>query len=499
MMTLLQRLVHIVKLKNAASKLSDVEYAQLIISASQKFGNRESILNVLCGQSTKYSDPELINKMHKMITNIIQSRTKNIIEQSISHSSIDTNLPSPIIGEVASYLDQKSYARFSRGNRTVFIATNSPNTLTEIDVTSYFRIANLPIILVNHPQIIAFSCRSEHIDQLNSNNAHYNAHHNNNRVRKAKVISTTSFFRYVRNWNPQNLHQQKYINFAELDQLHLGGPLENDADLKLAFEILKLSRNITHLDVHKCSSIQRFMHLIEENRFQNLKSLTLCNGNYMTLLRSYGSQLTSLSFMKCQTEPHILQNVYFSNLESLSYDEDSMTSSTLNEVNAIIQSSKNLKRLTFDIPPDAEPKYIQDFIGDTLKQRDKLIDLNVRIYDDEDIIIQSYSDAVFNGMEYGLSQLKRNNKRKDVFHVRLQIMNGNMTTTNMSTLCIERLINQLNEICDKSFTIIIEERDNNNLKNGIQSELIQEIEQMLKYKVGVTLIDKTEAIRIAKI
>merc|ERR1712003_97043 len=44
------------------------------------------------------------------------------------------SLPSSIIGEVASYQDQKSYAYFSRISRRVFVGSNSPNRLLELDL-----------------------------------------------------------------------------------------------------------------------------------------------------------------------------------------------------------------------------------------------------------------------------------------------------------------------------------------------------------------------------
>ena len=62
-------------------------------------------------------------------------------------------LPSPIIGEIASFLSQKEYALFSRCNRSVFTSSNSPNTLQQL---SMFRMSGMDyshVQLQNYPQI----------------------------------------------------------------------------------------------------------------------------------------------------------------------------------------------------------------------------------------------------------------------------------------------------------------------------------------------------------
>ena len=88
-MTSLQSLIKIIKLKQLSKKLSHVEFGQFMTSASQRVKNREIIFNVLSGHATKCDDPQLINNLIKIISEIIQTRKNH--KQSTT-SKVD-NLP----------------------------------------------------------------------------------------------------------------------------------------------------------------------------------------------------------------------------------------------------------------------------------------------------------------------------------------------------------------------------------------------------------------------
>ena len=91
-------------------------------------------MHLLCTRLLKEFGDDIgdqLEEMHRITSNIIQSRGPDSPlkqEQQITMNS----LPSTIIGEIASYHDQHSYARFSRINRKVFVDCNSPNRLTSL-------------------------------------------------------------------------------------------------------------------------------------------------------------------------------------------------------------------------------------------------------------------------------------------------------------------------------------------------------------------------------
>ena len=75
--------------------------------------------------------------MTERITEIITQRDPQTDESSdidIKSAPSLFKLPSPLIGETASFLAQRSYASLSKTCRTVYIACNDPNTLRQICV-----------------------------------------------------------------------------------------------------------------------------------------------------------------------------------------------------------------------------------------------------------------------------------------------------------------------------------------------------------------------------
>ena len=74
-MTSAQELVVILQFKKLAKQLTDNEFNVFMANVSKVFDHREYLLNLLCNKFNKPSNTiEIINKMTKMITKIIQNR-----------------------------------------------------------------------------------------------------------------------------------------------------------------------------------------------------------------------------------------------------------------------------------------------------------------------------------------------------------------------------------------------------------------------------------------
>ena len=132
-MSLLSNVVSVVKFKKLANQLTSIEFDQFLSKFTQNNG-KESILKLLCSQfikSTSINNHQLLlDNMIQIVSNIIQTRkTKDIPQANIT--KID-ELPSPLIGEIGSYLNQKEYSIFTRANRTIYVNGNTPNTLKTI-------------------------------------------------------------------------------------------------------------------------------------------------------------------------------------------------------------------------------------------------------------------------------------------------------------------------------------------------------------------------------
>ncbi len=78
------------------------------------------------------------------ISRIIQSRdTECVPADDVVDTNLDT-LPLHVIGHCASFLDHKSYARFSRLNRSTYSGCNTPIMLAEL-VVKYPKIPTIDL------------------------------------------------------------------------------------------------------------------------------------------------------------------------------------------------------------------------------------------------------------------------------------------------------------------------------------------------------------------
>ena len=102
------------------------------------------------------SNHSIIGQFKQIINNIILNRIKgdkNKVSILTGNGKID-DLPSQLIGEIGSYLDQNSYTKFTRCNRSLFISLSSPNTLQSIKISKFKDYSDCNRIeLENYPQI----------------------------------------------------------------------------------------------------------------------------------------------------------------------------------------------------------------------------------------------------------------------------------------------------------------------------------------------------------
>ena len=127
-----------IKFKTLTHQLKDDEFDQLATKFRQRIG-KEEMLRLMCDKSSYHH----LSAMKAEILSMIQERIPTLGNESADSDSSNptdtasdaqsiTNLPSTMIGEIASFLDQKSYARFSSTNRKLFVVCNSPNRLVDL-------------------------------------------------------------------------------------------------------------------------------------------------------------------------------------------------------------------------------------------------------------------------------------------------------------------------------------------------------------------------------
>ena len=131
----MSQLLSTIRLKHLVSLLNDEEFDSMSSKLRQIFG-REYVIQMVCSPiNVQVIDVESIEKMSAAVLSIIHSRDPNHSNSTeISTISICT-LPTVVVGEIASCLDQQSYAKFARANRKLFVDCHSPNRLTKLDLS----------------------------------------------------------------------------------------------------------------------------------------------------------------------------------------------------------------------------------------------------------------------------------------------------------------------------------------------------------------------------
>ena len=128
----------VIKLKHSVAQLNDDEFDKMFSRLRKEYG-REYLMQMICFPIKQPSeiDVDSFERMIATVSSIMHERDPNqAIAIGPSNQSI-TNLPTSLVGAVASYLDQRSYFRLSSTDRKIFVDTHSPNRLTKLRLTGF--------------------------------------------------------------------------------------------------------------------------------------------------------------------------------------------------------------------------------------------------------------------------------------------------------------------------------------------------------------------------
>ena len=170
--------VSMIRFKNITAHLSDTEMDKFMSRLWRNVG-RHRVLQFLCT-----SLPNIINNQE--YSDLLPTAS-GIDEQT--HLITLTDLPSCLIGEIASNSDLSEYITFSWTNRKLFVHSNSPNRLKRMDLAQgqynymglrmgYFR------------QIEHLSLRLNQITELQRNDQNHQIFEMNNRLKMMLIACT---------------------------------------------------------------------------------------------------------------------------------------------------------------------------------------------------------------------------------------------------------------------------------------------------------------------
>ena len=152
-------LLSVIKFKYLSAQLTGAEYDIFLSKLWRRVG-REHLSQALCAINM-HKDwaayrVDMVVPMCEIVSEIISNRDCH--RKSCAASNI-TNLPSSLVGEIASYLPQKRYIAFSMTNRKIMIDCNSPNRLQKLNLAQiddhqdYYQI---PVERFNHIKVVHF-------------------------------------------------------------------------------------------------------------------------------------------------------------------------------------------------------------------------------------------------------------------------------------------------------------------------------------------------------
>ena len=130
-------LVSVLKFKSLNARLLDAEF-DTFMSRMWKIVGREEILKLLCTPFLQqWNDTEVIDDQEPTLLDTMTAVTSDIMQDRDTNSSPLTkpninNMPSCLVGSIASFLNQMEYINFSITNRKVYVDSNSPNRLQEL-------------------------------------------------------------------------------------------------------------------------------------------------------------------------------------------------------------------------------------------------------------------------------------------------------------------------------------------------------------------------------
>eukprot|EP01083_Nonionella_stella_P047885 128176_1 len=303
----MSRVVNVIKFRLLAETLSTDEFHQFIFNTIQTSG-RDFILQSLShlGMNNANANNQHLTNMIHSISDIIQSRET---KQDERISNVD-QVPSIILGEIASYLNQYDYIHFSRSNRAIYIGCNSPNTLQCLDLLSTHHYALLNLTL--YPSIQSLSLKLHAFHELNLMNIEGTIA---NKLQNLLLISSADHKLDITSFLQQNTLNISNVRSVSLEHI---GSMQNPLGGEMFSQLLCLFPMMTRL---RLLAVTVNHTELKQLCCPNLNTLALMSTNVQNaMLDAFGKQLECLvmdNFMGSGNNFGALSHTNFKTLRKL--------------------------------------------------------------------------------------------------------------------------------------------------------------------------------------
>ena len=256
----------------------------------------------ICSQSE--IRPLILSTASAIVSQIIQERDSDEETKNAESTGI-TDLPSCLVGEIASNLAPMEYIGFSKTNRKIFVDSNTPNRLISIGLEQSDDYSGLR--LHHYPQIEYFGFQLSRITELHQINGQIFS--GNNQIQRIDVALDDAKDSDIGIW----FNEQSRC-FSLLSTLRLNYFVQNEQYRLQPIQFMKLLDKFRNLQSLYLGNVE-IVGAINENQLQTLcplvSELYLVNSYPIgPLLRSWGGNINILSFEPLYTIDANDEDVY---------------------------------------------------------------------------------------------------------------------------------------------------------------------------------------------
>ena len=398
------RLVAVLRIRTLIAELSEPEFSAFMSRIWRVVG-REQILSLLFNPLLKQQSSSAVNQNADV--NINDQSSNRLIEITriasdiIQHRDTKwnprtkpkiTDIPSTLIGEIASFLELAEYISFSKTNRNVFVGCNSPNRLQKLCLKAIQDYGLVP--LRQFPQIKCLEFYLEQISQFTVNNGERFGQCN-----QLKALVIPGHVGSISGLDVLISDSSRCFSTVRSLSLTLHSPVEPDKLIQLLSKFEDLE-DLTLYCCHITAQLSSRALSLVCPKIKGFQSLTL-DGSIQPILDAWQSRLEMLKL-------HFWSP---SNYASSTVRELSFHGIDAQQVNSLLNISKSLRQIEwipfnhirFDRNPSFNKQDIEYIIKRCILEQELLKVLRVST--------SGHFDAVCSGIHHGL-YLTKKRKRK---------------------------------------------------------------------------------------
>ena len=306
----MDNLVKGIQVLQSLSQLNQPESNQFIIQLYHQSSRPiHSLLFKWCCQS---ENANFADEVIKLAGNILNARlstttTTTTEEDEVKQTSLDS-IPSALITETASYLDQNSYFNFQTCNRLLYTSCNAPNKLKILNLLDTKNYRQIKLYKYQQLKSLYFNLKQFDQIQFKSKNAIL--------TKLEEVYINGRAVSYPKHHT--SFTKNKYIDTSKVTELMIEN-LQDDGWCKCFDAIVKMFDNIHILSI-KYSLITNINGELLKSKWPNLYHLTArtrTDAVNKSLVESFGNQLQFLEIVKFNDSEWNLQTIHFGNLIEL--------------------------------------------------------------------------------------------------------------------------------------------------------------------------------------